>query len=63
MSTSIVHFAPGSPSTSDSNISPGALKFYCAVSVPLVVLTFAVWYGVYWWEDWKEKRAGLKHKK
>ncbi|KAK5713543.1 hypothetical protein LTR15_011243 [Elasticomyces elasticus] len=48
MSTPIVSFAPGSSSTSDSNISTGALGFYVAVSLPLVILTFLSWYAVYW---------------
>ena len=55
MSTPIVRFAPGSPSASDRNISTGALAFYCAVSLPLVVLTFAAWGAVYWWENRKEQ--------
>ncbi|KAK5720387.1 hypothetical protein LTR17_015024 [Elasticomyces elasticus] len=56
MSTPIVSFAPGSSSTSDSNISTGALGFYVAVSLPLVILTFLSWYAVYWWENRKERK-------
>ncbi|KAK4952430.1 hypothetical protein LTR10_009236 [Elasticomyces elasticus] len=55
MSTPIVTFAPGSSSTSDSNISTGALGFYVAISLPLMILTFLSWYAVYWWENRKEK--------
>lgn len=54
MSTPIVTFAPGSPSTSDGDISAGALSFFCAVSVPLMLATFGLWLCLYWWEARKE---------
>jgi hypothetical protein len=59
MSTPIVRFATGSPSISQSRISAGALSFYCAVSIPLVIFTFAAWWIVYWWEDRKEKKRQI----
>ncbi|KAK4894201.1 hypothetical protein LTR27_007569 [Elasticomyces elasticus] len=60
MSTPIVTFEPGSPSTSDRNVSAGALGFYVAVSLPLMVLTFLSWYAVYWWENRKERKRQLQ---
>ena len=60
MSTPIVTFIEGSPSIADSNISVGALGFYCAVSLPLVLLTFVAWYAVYWWENRSDKRRKAK---
>lgn len=60
MSTPIVTFAPGSPSTSDRRVSAGALGFYVAVSLPLMLLTFTSWYAVYWWESRKEQKRQRK---
>lgn len=56
MSTPIVTFAPGSAEISARNVSFGALQFYVSVSLPLMIATFAAWYGVYWWENRKEKQ-------
>ncbi len=60
MSTPIVTFVPGSSSISDRNVSTGALGLFCAISVPLVLLTFAAWGAVYWWESRKENQRQLK---
>lgn len=56
MSTPVVQFNDDNENLSDRNIGVGALQFYVVVSVPLMLLTFASWYAVHWWERRKEKR-------
>ena len=55
MSTDIVHFTDNQ-GTQDQTFEPAALKLFFEISIPLLVLTFMAWYGVYWWETGKEKR-------
>ena len=38
-----------------NTVQLGALRLYIAISLPLVVVTMLGWYGVYWWENRKEK--------
>lgn len=56
MSTPIVTFEAGSPSISHGTISAGALGFFVAVSIPLMVVTVLAWWASYWWEDRRERK-------
>jgi hypothetical protein len=60
MSTSIVTFEAGSPSLAQGSISTGALGFFAAVSVPLMLVTLLAWWVVHWWEGRKEKQRREK---
>ncbi|KAH7123564.1 hypothetical protein B0J11DRAFT_435355 [Dendryphion nanum] len=55
MSTDIVRFEQGS----DKNVSYGALTLYLTITLPLMVVTFAGWYAVYWWANVKNKSTQL----
>lgn len=57
MSTPIVTFEAGNKSFSSNNIGQGALQFYVAISLPLMCLTFLVWYVVHW----RESRQATRH--
>jgi hypothetical protein len=67
MSTDIVRFTPASTMLEPpkKTVSTAALQLYMAICVPLMVLTFAAWYVVYWWHDrkdkleWKRLEAGV----
>ena len=57
MSTDIVHFT----SEREDHIriyESQALQLYFEISMPLMVLTFIVWYAVYRWERRNEKQRG-----
>ena len=54
MSTDIVNFQT---SNVGSIIELPALRFYLAISLPLVALTLFAWYAAYWWEKRKEKKT------
>jgi H+/gluconate symporter-like permease len=56
MSTDIIHFYPD-PTTGASikTFSLGALQLYIAIMIPMMVATFATWYGFYWWVDRKQE--------
>lgn len=57
MSTPIVSFETDSKGFSSRNIGKGALQFYVAISLPLMCLTFFVWYAVHW----RESREAARH--
>lgn len=44
MSTPVVHFDPKDTTISLDNIGVAALRLYLAVSLPLIVVTFATWW-------------------
>ena len=56
MSTDIIKFQNAGPDTSQQIVQLKAVKFYLAVSLPLVFGVFIAWYAVYLWETRKEKR-------
>jgi hypothetical protein len=56
MSTPIISFEAGSQSLSQGSISTGALGFFAAVSVPLMLATLLAWWVFYWWEGRRERR-------
>ena len=51
MSTDIVQYQVTDTGNSQKVVQLGALQLYMAITVPLMLLTFAAWYGVYWWVD------------
>ena len=55
MSTDIIRFTDPTTGASIKNFSLGALQLYLTIMVPMMVVTFAAWYGVYWWVDRKQK--------
>ena len=57
MSTDIVHWDRNTEGYSQENFQLPALKVYLIITLPLMVVTFASWYGVYWWVDRKDKNA------
>jgi hypothetical protein len=60
MSTDIIHFQTGSTGKSEKTFQLGALQLFLAISFPLMFLTFAAWYGVYWWVNRKDKLKAIK---
>jgi hypothetical protein len=57
MSTDIVHWDRNGNGKSHEIFQLSALKVYLVITLPLMVLSFAAWYAVYWWVDRKEKRV------
>ena len=55
MSTDIVHWDQTN-GISSKVFQSGALKVYLAVSLPLMLVTFGVWYIFGWLEKRKQKR-------
>ncbi|EHL03833.1 hypothetical protein M7I_0023 [Glarea lozoyensis 74030] len=55
MSTDIVQYKISDNGKSQEIFQLGALQLYLAITLPLMFITFASWYGVYYWVDWKEK--------
>ncbi|KAF2139611.1 uncharacterized protein K452DRAFT_275029 [Aplosporella prunicola CBS 121167] len=56
MSTDIVRFGSENPASPKKKVSVEAIKLYMAVTLPLMVMTFGAWYGVYLWVNKREKR-------
>jgi hypothetical protein len=48
MSTDIVHFDSTATHGSEKVVSLEAIQLYMAITLPLMLMTFACWYGVYW---------------
>jgi hypothetical protein len=51
MSTSIIQY----DKEGNENFQYRALKLYLAITLPLMFVTFASWYGMAWWVDRREK--------
>lgn len=51
MSTDIVHWQD-----SKKIVQLGAIVIYLELTLPLMLVTFGAWYGVYWWVNRKERR-------
>jgi hypothetical protein len=62
MSTDIIQFQITETGKSQEVFQLGALQIYLAITVPMMLATFASWYGVYIWVDRKEK-AKVRRKK
>ena len=61
MSTDIVHFDSAGTGGPKKVVSLAALQLYMAITVPLMLMTFACWYGVYWWvnrRDFDRRKMG-----
>lgn len=41
----------------------GALKFFMILTIPLILLTFAVWAGFYWSEKRRQRDGGRPTRK
>lgn len=62
MSTDIVQYQVSADGKSQEIFQLGALQLYLAITLPMMLLTFASWYGVYFWVDRKERaKAVQKH--
>jgi hypothetical protein len=57
MSTDIIHFYTTDAGESQTVYQKGALQLYLAISLPLMLLTFTAWYGVYWWVNRKDQKT------
>ena len=55
MSTDIVKFRINKSGLLENSVQLGALQLYIVVSLPLMLITFLAWYGVYWWVNRKER--------
>jgi hypothetical protein len=55
MSTDIVQFQTDSNGKSQKVFQLGALQLFLTICLPMMVTTFAAWYGVYWWVDRNEE--------
>jgi hypothetical protein len=54
MSTDIVRFQLGNDGETQKLFQVDALQLFLAICLPLMVVVFVAWYGVYWWVDQKE---------
>ncbi|CAG8952521.1 hypothetical protein HYFRA_00009625 [Hymenoscyphus fraxineus] len=55
MSTDIVKFETDDRGISQKVFHLDALQLFMMIALPLMLSTFAAWYGVYWWIDRKEE--------
>lgn len=63
MSTDIVRWNADGDGHPVRTVSSEALSLYLQITLPLMVITFGGWYGVYWWVNTKDKpREGGKFK-
>ncbi|OCK86349.1 hypothetical protein K432DRAFT_341488 [Lepidopterella palustris CBS 459.81] len=58
MSTDIFKFETGNSGKTQKFVQTGALQLFMSITIPLMVLTFGAWYGVYWWVNHREKKKG-----
>jgi hypothetical protein len=49
MSTDIVQFQTDSTGKSNKIFQLGALQLFLTICLPMMLLTFVAWYGVYWY--------------
>jgi hypothetical protein len=54
MSTDIVTFQTGTDGQTQKVFQLDALQLFLAICLPMMVVVFVAWYGVYWWVDQKE---------
>jgi hypothetical protein len=54
MSTDIVKFQINNAGQTLKVFQLGALLLFLSLCLPLMVVVFVAWYGVYWWIDRKE---------
>ena len=53
MSTDIVTWQ--TTQESGQVFQPGALKLYLAITIPMMAVTFAAWWGVYWYVNRRQE--------
>lgn len=56
MSTDIIRYQTNKEGSSVKVVQSGALRLFLAITLPMMVITFAAWYIVYWWVHNREKR-------
>jgi hypothetical protein len=56
MSTDIVKFQTDNNGQTQKVFHLEALQLFLSICLPMVVVVFVAWYGVYWWIDQKEAR-------
>ena len=54
MSTDILRLQLGNDGETQKLFQIDALQLFLAICLPLMVVVFVAWYGVYWWVDQKE---------
>jgi hypothetical protein len=54
MSTDIIRWNSDADGRLKKIVSTGALQLYLTITLPLMIGTFAAWYGVYWWVNTKD---------
>lgn len=55
MSTDIIKFETNDNGISQKIFHMDALRLFMMIALPMMLSTFAAWYGVYWWIDRKEE--------
>jgi hypothetical protein len=55
MSTDIIRYSTDPTSgVSEEEFSLAALRLYMSITLPMMAMTFAAWYCMYWWVNSKE---------
>lgn len=54
MGTDIVKFQTDSNGQTQKEFHLDALQLFLTICLPMMVMVFVAWYGVYWWIDRKE---------
>ncbi|KAL1635092.1 hypothetical protein SLS56_001844 [Neofusicoccum ribis] len=55
MSTDIIRWQSDGGNSLEKTVSTGALEFFMSITIPLMLVTFTCWYGVYWWVNKREE--------
>jgi hypothetical protein len=56
MSTDIIKYTTTSAGRPERVLHLDALRLYLAITLPMMFVTFAAWYGVSWWANREEKK-------
>jgi hypothetical protein len=56
MSTDIVTFQRGNDGQSQKVFQLDALQLFLTICLPMMVVVFVAWYGVYWWVDQEQTK-------
>lgn len=62
MSTDIIHWKDAGNGNSKKEFQFGALKVYMAISLPIMTVTFGIWYGFHLYDVRKERLREAKWK-
>jgi hypothetical protein len=62
MSTDILQFQTTDSGSAQEIFQLDAFTRYMEITIPLMLITFAAWYAVYWWVDRTEAKKALAQK-